>query len=86
MSAAAAIKKAGSLDQAKLIAAMADLPVDTPFGRVTFRAIDHQSTMGAFVGRIDVKDGRGVMTDWRFVDGKDALPSDAEVKKMRPAN
>ena len=86
MSAAAAIKKAGSLDQDKLVAAMADLPVDTPFGRVTFRAIDHQSTMGAFVGRIDVKDGRGVMTDWRFVDGKDALPSDAEVRKMRPAN
>jgi len=26
------------------------------------------------------------MTDWRFVDGKDALPSDEEVKKMRPAN
>jgi branched-chain amino acid transport system substrate-binding protein len=86
MSAAAAIMKAGALDQDKLIAAMADLPVDTPFGRVTFRAIDHQSTMGAFVGRIDVKDGRGVMTDWHFVDGKDALPSDAEVKKMRPAN
>lgn len=86
MSAAAAIKKAGSLDQDKLVAAMADLPVDTPFGRVTFRAIDHQSTMGAFVGRIDVKDGKGVMTDWHFVDGKDALPSDAEVKKMRPAN
>ena len=86
MSAAAAIKKAGSLDQDKLIAAMADLPVDTPFGRVTFRAIDHQSTMGAFVGRIDVKDGRGVMTDWHFVDGKDALPSEAEVKKMRPAH
>ena len=86
MSAAAAIKKAGSLDQDKLVAAMADLPVDTPFGRVTFRAIDHQSTMGAFVGRIDVKDGRGVMTDWHFVDGKDALPGDAEVKKMRPAH
>ena len=86
MSAAAAIKKAGSLDQDKLVAAMADLPVDTPFGRVTFRAIDHQSTMGAFVGRIAVKDGKGVMTDWHFVDGKDALPSDAEVKKMRPAN
>ena len=33
-----------------------------------------------------VKDGKGYMKDWRFVDGKDALPSDAEVKKMRPAN
>jgi len=86
MSAVAAIKKAGSLDQDKLIAAMAGLPVSTPFGTATFRALDHQSTMGAYVGRIGLKDGKGVMTDWRFVDGKDALPSDDEIKKMRPTN
>jgi branched-chain amino acid transport system substrate-binding protein len=86
MAAVAAIKKAGSLDQDKLVAAMASLPVGTPFGTVTFRALDHQSTMGAYVGRIGLKDGKGIMTDWRFVDGKDALPSDDEVKKMRPAN
>ena len=86
MSAVAAIKKAGSLDQEKLIAAMAGLQHSTPFGNITYRALDHQSTMGAYVGRIGVKDGKGVMTDWRFVDGKDALPSDEEVKKMRPAN
>ena len=86
MSAVAAIKKAGALDQEKLVAAMAGLQHSTPFGTVTYRALDHQSTMGAFVGRIGVKDGKGIMTDWRFVDGKDALPSDAEVKKMRPAN
>lgn len=86
MSAVAAIKKAGTLNQDKLVAAMANLQVATPFGPVTFRAIDHQSTMGAFVGRIGIQDGKGVMTDWRFIDGKDALPSDADVKKMRPAN
>jgi len=86
MSAAAAIKKAGSLDQDKLIAAMAGLQHGTPFGNITYRALDHQSTMGAYVGRIGVKDGKGIMTEWRFVDGKDALPSDEEVKKMRPAN
>ena len=86
MAAVAAIKKAGSLDQDKLVAAMANLPVGTPFGNVTFRALDHQSTMGAYVGRIGLKDGKGIMTDWHFVDGKDALPSDEEVKKMRPVN
>jgi branched-chain amino acid transport system substrate-binding protein len=86
MSAVAVMKKAGSLDQDKLIAAMAGLPVGTPFGTATFRALDHQSTMGAYVGRIGLKDGKGVMTDWRFVDGKDALPSDDEIKKMRPTN
>ena len=86
MSAVAVIKKAGVLDQEKLVAAMAGLQVGTPFGPVTYRTLDHQSTMGAYVGRIGVKDGKGIMTDWRFVDGKDALPSDDEVKKMRPAN
>lgn len=86
MSAVAVIKKAGSLDQAKLVAAMAGLSHSTPFGNVTYRALDHQSTMGAYVGRIAVKGGKGVMTDWRFIDGKDALPSDDEIKKMRPAN
>ena len=86
MSAVAVMRKAGSLDQEKLIAAMANLPVGTPFGTATFRALDHQSTMGAYVGRIGLKDGKGVMTDWRFVDGKDALPSDEDIKKMRPTN
>ncbi|WP_428668883.1 ABC transporter substrate-binding protein [Reyranella sp.] len=86
MSAVAAIRKAGSLDQDKLIAAMAGLTHSTPFGEITYRPLDHQSTMGAYVGRLGVKDGKGYMKDWRFVDGKDALPSDEEVKKMRPAN
>jgi len=86
MSAVEVIKKAGSLDQDKLIAAMSGLKHMTPFGMIEYRAIDHQSTMGAYVGRIAVKDGKGYMKDWRFVDGKDALPSDAEVLKMRPKN
>src|SRR5580698_7577673 len=72
MSAVAAIKKAGSLDQDKLVAAMSGLQLTIPFGPITFRALDHQSTMGAYVGRLGVKDGKGYMKEWRFVDGKDA--------------
>ena len=86
MSAAEAIKKAGSLDQEKLVAAMKGLTLITPFGMVQYRPLDHQSTMGAYVGQIGVKDGKGYMKNWRFVDGKDALPSDADVQKMRPKN
>jgi branched-chain amino acid transport system substrate-binding protein len=84
MSAVAIIKKAGSLDQDKLIAAASGITVLTPFGMIEYRPIDHQSTMGAYVGRIGVKDGKGYMKDWRFVDGKDVLPTDAEIKEMRP--
>jgi branched-chain amino acid transport system substrate-binding protein len=80
------MKKAGSLDSEKLVAAMRGLEVDTPFGKIAYRPIDHQSTMGAYVGRIGLKDGKGVMTSWYYADGAKFLPSDAEVAKMRPAN
>ncbi len=86
MSAAAAIRRAGSTETPKLLAAMSGLEVDTPFGRIAFRALDHQSTMGAYVGRTAVKDGKGVMTDWRYADGKDHLPSDDHVRALRPKN
>ena len=82
--AAAAIRKAGSTDTDKLVAAMSGLTFDSPFGKVTFRALDHQSTMGAYIGRTAVKDGKGVMVDWRYADGSNYLPSDDTVKRLRP--
>jgi branched-chain amino acid transport system substrate-binding protein len=84
--AAAAIAKAGSTDTEKLVAAMSNLRFDTPFGPVVFRSIDHQSTMGAYVGRTAVKDGKGIMVDWKYADGKDYLPDDDVVRKMRAAD
>ncbi|MBL8310637.1 MAG: ABC transporter substrate-binding protein [Burkholderiales bacterium] len=84
-SVAAMLKKANSTDVAKMQAAMKNLPVDTPFGKITWRAQDNQSTLGAYVGRLAQKDGKGVMTGWRYVDGKDVMPTDEEVKRLRPA-
>lgn len=84
-SVAAALKKAGSTDTEKLLAAMENLELMTPFGPIVYRASDHQSTMGAYVGRIAVKDGRGVMEGWRYEPGSRHLPSDDAVKKLRPA-
>jgi len=81
---AAAIRKAGSVDTDKIIEAFKGLKVMSPFGPIVFRAIDHQSTMGMYVGKIALKDGRGIMVDWRYVNGADCLPSDEEVRKMRP--
>jgi branched-chain amino acid transport system substrate-binding protein len=85
-SAAAARARAGSTDTEKLVAAMQNLTLETPFGPVTYRAIDHQSTMGAYVGRTDVRDGKGIMVDWRYADGKDFLPPDDVVRRLRPAD
>jgi branched-chain amino acid transport system substrate-binding protein len=81
---AAMLEKAGSTETNAMNQAMAGLEVDTPFGRVLWRAIDHQATMGAFVGRLAVKDGKGTMVDWTYVDGADVMPSDEEVKSLRP--
>jgi branched-chain amino acid transport system substrate-binding protein len=86
MAAAAAIRKAKSTDTEKLVAAMNGLAVETPFGKVSFRPLDHQSTMGAYVGRIAVKDGKGVMIDWKYADGAAYLPTDDWVRAHRPAN
>jgi len=86
IAAAAAIRKAGSTDTEKLVAAMSGLNVDSPFGRIAFRPLDHQSTMGAYVGRTAVKDGKGVMVDWRYADGSGFLPSDDTVRLLRPGD
>jgi branched-chain amino acid transport system substrate-binding protein len=80
------IRKAKSTDTEKLIAAFSGLQVTTPFGKITYRAIDHQSTMGAYLGRTKLEGGKGVMTDYVYIDGAKVLPSDAEVRKMRPAD
>lgn len=76
---AKAIESAGSTKTDDLIKSMEHLKVDTPIGPIAFRAIDHQSTMGVFMGKLAVRDGQGVMTDWRYVDGADYQPADAEV-------
>ena len=82
---AAAIRKAGSTDTEKVIAAFADLQVSSPFGPIRYRASDNQSTMGAYVGVTGINQGRGVMKEFRYIDGASVLPGDAEVKKLRPA-
>lgn len=85
-SVAAGVAKAGGTETDKLVAAFRGLQVDTPFGRITYRPEDNQSTLGAFVGRTKNEGGKGVMVDYRYLDGANFLPSAAEVRKLRPAN
>jgi branched-chain amino acid transport system substrate-binding protein len=81
---AAGLKKAGSTDTEKLITAFEGLEFPSPFGTASFRAIDHQSTMGVFVGKTAIKDGKGVMVDYRYEDGAKFQPPDSVVKTLRP--
>jgi len=77
------VKKAKSTETERMITAFRGLNFETPFGKVTFRAEDHQSTMGAFVGKIKNDNGKGVMVDYRYMDGARFQPSAEEVKKLR---
>jgi branched-chain amino acid transport system substrate-binding protein len=78
-----AVRKAKAVETEKLVAALKGLEMRTPFGPVTWRAIDHQSTMGAYVGQLAKKDGRGTMVNWRYADGAKFQPSDQEILKLR---
>ena len=77
------MKKAGSTDAEKLVAAFKGLQVPTPFGTIVYRPEDNQSTMGGFVGRTKNEGGKGVMVNYRYVDGAKVQPSNDEVKKLR---
>jgi branched-chain amino acid transport system substrate-binding protein len=81
-----AIRKARSTDNEKLVIALRGLKFSTPFGPAEFRAIDQQATMGAYVGKLDVRGGKGTMVQWRYADGKAYQPTDSYVKARRPAD
>ncbi|MEN9774379.1 MAG: hypothetical protein RL322_1449 [Pseudomonadota bacterium] len=81
---AAGLARAGAPDTEKLITAFRGLEFGSPFGKVMFRAQDHQSTLGAYVGRTTVVNGRGTMRDFSYFDGAKYQPADAEVAKLRP--
>ena len=83
---AAGIGKAKTTDTEALVQAFRGLRFGTPFGPVSFRAQDHQSTMGAFVGRTRNEQGKGVMVDARYQDGAAFQPSNDDVRKLRPAD
>ena len=81
--AADAAKRAKSADTGRLIEAFKGLKMSSPFGPIEWRAIDHQSTMGAYVGQLAKKDGKGVMVRWRYADGAKFQPDDEEIRKLR---
>src|SRR5262245_53104078 len=68
-----AIRKAKSADTEKLVDALKGLEMQSPFGPIVWRGLDHQSTMGAYVGQLAQKSGKGAMVNWRYVDGAKVL-------------
>jgi branched-chain amino acid transport system substrate-binding protein len=64
-----AIKKAGSLDSDKVAKALLDLTIDSPIGKQTLRASDHQADRGQFYGKmVKGPNGNAIMTEVRYID------------------
>jgi branched-chain amino acid transport system substrate-binding protein len=62
---AAGLAKARSTEPDALVTAFKGSAVDGPFGRMEYRASDHQATMGCFVGKLAVENGKGTMVDFK---------------------
>lgn len=82
---AAGLERSETVSPDAMIKGFRGASFDTPIGSATFRPQDHQATLGAFVGRTTRVDGKGTMRDFRYADGADFQPPDAEVAKRRPA-
>lgn len=80
------VKKAGGkTDTESMTKAFSGLQVSTPDGVITYRSLDHQATLGTYVGKIGLQNGRGVMVDYKYIPGEQLLPDDAQVRTLRSA-
>ncbi len=77
------IAKAGSTDTEKLLATLQDFKFASLAGPLTIRALDHQSTMGAWVGETTRAGKVGSMKNWQYEDGAKYLVPEADVRAAR---
>ncbi|MDD3182425.1 MAG: ABC transporter substrate-binding protein [Alphaproteobacteria bacterium] len=80
---AAALRKAGSEDPAKIRDALETVSFSTPFGEQQFRKIDHQANVPFWVGVTGVKGGKGKLLDWTMEKAEDHSPPDAWILEQR---
>jgi len=81
---AAGLAKSGGTGTDQLVAGFSGVSFETPFGPATYRALDHQGTLGTYVGKLGTVKDKPAMVDWHYVDGASVMPSDAEVRTLRP--
>ncbi|WP_416898072.1 MAG: ABC transporter substrate-binding protein [Minwuia sp.] len=84
ISARAAFEKAGTTKSELLLQALRGLDVATPAGNITYRKVDHQATLGSWVGITRWRESGGYLTGWRYVPGQNVLPPPDVAEAMRP--
>jgi branched-chain amino acid transport system substrate-binding protein len=78
------LDKAGATDTEKLIATLKDdFRFTSIVGPIAMRALDQQSTLGAWVGETTRVGKVGTMKNWTYQDGAKFLFPEAEVKAVR---
>ncbi len=77
------LEKAGSTDTEAMVKALEDLPFETIVGPAVMGGIDNQATLGAWVGETTLKGRQGSMKNFRYVDGRDYMHPEAEVRAAR---
>ncbi len=70
----AAVAKAGTHDTDAVIAALEGLSIDTPIGKQTMRASDHQANRGQFWGQM--KQSTDAAYPYRMMDPVEYIPAD----------
>ncbi len=80
-----AYNKAGKIDTEKFIDNVEGMWVNSPVGKVTMRAYDHQAMLPMFMGVTKKVAGYDflIATDIVTIPGKDVMPSIAEIKEAR---
>jgi branched-chain amino acid transport system substrate-binding protein len=80
-----AFQRADSFNTEKFIDHVEGMWVDSPVGKVTLRAYDHQAMLPMYMGLTKKEPGYDflVATDIVTIPGKDVMPSIAEIKKAR---
>ena len=80
-----AYKQAGKVDTDKFIDNVEGMWVNSPVGKVTMRAYDHQAMLPMFMGVTKKVAGYDflIATDIVTIPGKDVMPSIEEIKKAR---
>lgn len=80
-----AYEKTGAIDTEKFIDNVEGMTVDSPIGKVTMRAFDHQAMLPMFMGVTQKVEGYDflIATDIMTIPGQDVMPSIEEIKKAR---
>jgi branched-chain amino acid transport system substrate-binding protein len=78
------VEKAGSKDTEKMLAVVDGLKFSSPTGEITMRGIDNQGNAPVYVGKIELFEGKGRMIDNQEIFTGPFLPTEQEIKAVRP--